>query len=155
MTTKIEWATETNARVLRDDGYILVYAPSYPAAKPNGYVFEHRLAMANHLGRVLKRHEVVHHINGRRDDNRIENLCLMANGQHVKDHAKSAPDEVVIKRTETLLKSIRQRTKIRTVVECACGCGEKIETPDSKGRDRRYLHGHNNRGRSWKWAQPE
>lgn len=74
-------------RTATDRGYIRTRMPSHPFANPAGYVLEHRLVMEAHLGRVLLPSEIVHHINGIHDDNRIENLMLFAsNGKHAEFH---------------------------------------------------------------------
>lgn len=57
-------------------GYIRVMMRDHPMANHKGYIPKHRLVMAEHLGRMLTRDESVHHRNGDKTDNRIENLEL-------------------------------------------------------------------------------
>ena len=56
-------------------GYISLYKPEY-TQKQSGWISEHRYVMEQYLGRKLIKGEIVHHKNGIRDDNRIENLEL-------------------------------------------------------------------------------
>lgn len=65
-------------------GYVMEWVhPADPFGSQDGHVLQHRLVMMRHLGRALEPHETVHHINGNRADNRIENLQLR-NGKHGK-----------------------------------------------------------------------
>lgn len=77
-------------RRMDDYGYVLIYAPNHPRCAKNKMIKEHRLVMEKHLNRYLTNKEVVHHINGKKNDNRIENLKLFKHqGEHLLiDHPR-------------------------------------------------------------------
>ena len=56
-------------------------------------VKQHRWIMERHIGRQLNPNEVVHHINGNKTDNRLENLELMPFGKHSELHSCLAKEE--------------------------------------------------------------
>lgn len=85
MPSNKEW---WNGGTRENNGYIQIFSKGHPYKNKSNYVMEHRLVMEEHLGRYLKPEEVVHHINGNKKDNRLENLMLFKNqAEHTKFHA--------------------------------------------------------------------
>ena len=68
-------------------GYVYVINPTHPLANDLGYVNRSIIVMEKKLKRILKPQEIVHHINGIKDDDRIKNLQLFSSAkEHMKYH---------------------------------------------------------------------
>jgi hypothetical protein len=88
--------------------------------------------MEQNIGRRLTRGEVIHHVNGKRDDNRIENLKLMTVKDHCAMHALESPNHYDIskesgqgenhpgsKLTSNDVLSIRKNKELKSIAEMA------------------------------------
>lgn len=76
-------------RMTQKDGYVRVLVKSGKANESDRYALEHRVVAEQKIGRPLHAGEVVHHINGVRDDNRPENLEVLTSvAEHRKLHVK-------------------------------------------------------------------
>lgn len=95
-----------------NEGYILVYD------KGNGYknkIFAHRKIMEEHLGRKLESSELVHHIDGNKYNNAIENLKLMTRAEHMNFHREALNKNKIYKPNSGSFKKghISQRWKVK------------------------------------------
>lgn len=73
-------------KIVSKGDYNYAVVKEHPNATKHGYVLEHRIVVENHLGRFLNPNEIVHHINGNKKDNRIENLEVHDKADHSRSH---------------------------------------------------------------------
>ena len=113
-------------------GYIGILLPEHPLSNSRGYALEHRVIAAKKWGLGAVIGNVVHHINGDITDNRVENLEIVTNSDHMRMH----------KRTKTT--TTRLKDEPNPTIKCACGCGNERLKYDTQGIPRSFLKGHGN-----------
>jgi len=138
MATKGNHYKENNnnwkgGRHIASNGYVIIrMEPGHHLVDARGYAYEHRVKAEEKLGRRLRQGEIVHHINGDKTDNRLENLHVVSSiAYHWVNH-----------RTETG-KKLRLPGENNPVIACACGCGGCFRKYDNNGRPRKFITGHN------------
>ena len=92
-------------------GYKIIYAPDFHRADKNGMVLEHIYIFEKETGVEIPKGYCIHHINGKKDDNRIENLCMLSTSAHTILHnsGKKFSDE----RKSKISKAAKERLKTR------------------------------------------
>lgn len=86
-------------------GYRQILMPQHKRADSCGYVMEHIVVFEKESGISVPDDCCIHHLNGIKDDNRIENLCMMTHSSHTKLH------HVGTKRSDTTKKAISESKK--------------------------------------------
>ena len=119
-------------KVVTASGYVLIrVGRNHPMSDCRGYAYEHRLVVFQKLGRRLKPGEIVHHKNGDKTDNRLENLEIVyGNAEHFLYHRRVGL-------------SRRRPGEANVIIQCECMCGRKLLRYDKTGRPRRFISGHN------------
>ena len=74
-------------RFINSGGYVRICKPGHPNSNSDGWILEHRFVMSEHLGRPLLPTEIVHHRNGKRQQNTINNLELLTRASLPPGHA--------------------------------------------------------------------
>ena len=100
-----------------DGGYYKIKIRDYTPSLGRRYYLEHRYIMEQHLGRYLTKNEIIHHLNGDKLDNRIENIQIVSRQLHPVIHYKLDVSDRICK---------------------LCGSNKTVSTLD--GRNRWYIH---------------
>lgn len=136
---KVGWGNKNpfwkGGRTVTPHGYVLIrVGVDHPLADCRGYAYEHRLVASAMLGRTIKPHEQVHHLDGNRRNNSPDNLEVMQSIAHHRVRHRRHSNR-------------RLPGELNPQINCACGCGATFQKYDGTGRPRRFISGHNNGGR--------
>ena len=111
---------------INSQGYILVYCPKHPYRDKQNYVRKHRIVMEKSIGRYVLPIEIVHHINGIKNDNRLKNLSLMLKKQHDKISAQTRKKKLkIIKICPICKKTFEVFLSLSRVNCCSRSCQAK------------------------------
>ncbi len=103
-------------RYVDKHGYVVVLKRR---GRRNYYVYEHRMVMEKHLGRCLRPDEQVHHLNGVKTDNRIENLQVLSASEHTQLHQKQLRKQIGENRYLKAKRRIHRGQSYKELLACS------------------------------------
>lgn len=92
-TKRIKSRERVGERSISDHGYTKIWVSDTYTLSDHvhcGSMYEHTMVMEQHLNRALYDNEVVHHIDGDKQNNQLDNLDVMTVKQHNKCHGQGA-----------------------------------------------------------------
>lgn len=121
-------------KTVSSHGYVLVrVGVDHHLAHITGYAYEHRVKAEKKIGRRLQSGEIVHHKDGNKQNNSLDNLEVLGGiAEHFYEHRSDKSKERLRKPGET-----------NPTIQCACGCGRRLKRFDTSNRPRVYISGHN------------
>ena len=113
-------------KIVSKGDYNYVVVKNHPnATKIGHYVLEHRIVMENYLNRLLENGEVVHHKDGNKKNNLVENLELMTNEEHSAMHTRTGVKMVKLKCPNCGIVFINEKRKSFLQKESSYTCCSK------------------------------
>jgi hypothetical protein len=118
-------------RRITSHGYIEIKVDkNHPLRNANGYAYEHRIKAMEKLNRKLRKGEIIHHIDGNKQNNDYNNIEICKYNIHRYKH-------------RTVLSKKKTPFQKNYKVKCKCGCKTEFYKYDKSNRPRKYVSGHN------------
>ncbi len=117
------------------NGYKMLYRPEHPSAMESGWIYEHIYIVEKYNNIILKDNEVVHHLDGCKENNRLSNLVVLDRAAHVKIHEwldKNIPFGTLsndIKRCKVCQETLQYKQKIGCCPEHGDIARQKTDRP--------------------------
>ena len=101
--------------------------PLFPGVRS---VYHSRVVMAEHLGRQLTKQEHIHHKDGNKLNDKIDNLEILSSSEHKRLHMRESPPKWNV---ETA-KSMSQKSKDRCTPEWRAAVSERVKRQHAEGK---------------------